>query len=411
MRRELFQFYDSGILKSAEPVRAVRREGSFLLVGAEKSPFRPASGGQPSDRGVISGDGFYAEVEDSFEDGGLIMHRCSRFSGSISEGQKVIFEVNSQLRRAYTLMHSGEHLLFACLKRVMGEHSLSVEIDKVSIGAEESSFFVRASSLNWNLMFEAEELANSIVKEGRAFRISYLAPQEALSDSDLRIKADRIKDEFVRRVEIVGVDASACTGTHVENTSELKLVLVTSLKSLGSSKFEIKFKVAEHAFREVFRHSRDFRRISALLGRSDSVFEDTLKLWNENRELKERHQQDLLRRISSITPERLFGISFYSETLEGEEQKVIVKGMSALCSKQAFVLLINRTGEEKANIYLMRSSDLDSDLLEFLNNTVFSLFSGKGGGNSGFVTAELKLRRDDERILREEVRSLILSLR
>jgi len=411
MKKSLFEIYDSGLLKMDIKVVSLKGNEKNLLIGSELSPFRPSSGGQPSDRGILFSDGFSAEVEDVYEDEGLIFHKCKKFSGSVKEGQILNAEVDADTRRKYTIMHSAEHLLFSCLKSVLKEKNLNIDIEKVSIGSEESAFFVNAESLNWNYMFEAEELANSIIREARPLRISYSGTEEALSDPGLRIKAHRIREDFVRRIEIEGIDASACTGTHVKNTSEILLILVTSLKSLGPSKFEVKFVAGPDALRKLFAQSREFRKVASLLGSSDSVFESVLRLWNENKKLRERHQQDTLKRIKSLPGERLFGITFYSETLEDEEQKAIVKGMSELCSKQAFALIINRKDERRAVIYLMRSKELDCDLLEFLNSTVFSMFSGRGGGNSGFVTAELEISREQEPLLIEEVRSLILSLK
>ena len=72
-------------------------------------------------------------------------------------------------------MHTAEHILFRSLKTYIP----NLELQKIKLGDEESSFFVFAPELNWELLFKAEELANSIVKEDRAVEERVISKKEA----------------------------------------------------------------------------------------------------------------------------------------------------------------------------------------------------------------------------------------
>jgi len=238
MRKELFEIYDSGITEMNAVITKTAKENSLLLITLDKTPFRPASGGQPTDFGIIENENFSAKVIDAVEKEGDVIHKCEVIQGAVSVGDKIIAKIDSKRRKNLMLMHSGEHLFFSCLKKTLEKKGISAEVDKVSIDEDESTLFVKAGSLNWYLVFEAEELANKIISEGKDVHIEY-AGKEALPELEkkgIRIKEERIKEGFIRVVEFSGTDISACTGTHVKNTSEIGTLKFESAENKGKGR-------------------------------------------------------------------------------------------------------------------------------------------------------------------------------
>ncbi|PIU30285.1 hypothetical protein COT07_01545 [Candidatus Woesearchaeota archaeon CG07_land_8_20_14_0_80_44_23] len=410
MKKEFFETYDSGITELPARVKKIAKEGSLTIITLDKTPFRPASGGQPTDFGTIENDSFSAKVVDTSEKEGEIIHKCKIVRGAVSVGNEVVARIDFKRRKSLMLMHSGEHLFFSCLKKVLGEKGIPAEVEKVAIGEQESALFVKASSLNWYLIFEAEELANKIISEARAVSVSYVRKEgiEELSKNGLRIKADRIKDGFIRVVEISGADLSACTGTHVKSTSQIGFFIATGLKAIGSGHFEIKFKAGEAARQELFSQARILRKEQALLGTNgEEAFQLMLKILDDKKRLEEKQQQALFERIANLRPESISGILFYSHSFENEEQKVIVKAASKLCNEKSVVALINRKEPGKATLYVMRSKELGLDMLSLLKDEILRQFPGKGGGNSSYATGEVEMTPEQENSFFDAVRAFI----
>jgi alanyl-tRNA synthetase len=410
MKKEIFEIYDSGIAELDATVTKTAKENSFLLITLDKTPLRPASGGQPTDFGIIENETFSAKVIDAVEKDGEAMHRCEVNKGTVSVGDKVAAKIDEKRRRNLTLMHSGEHLFFSCLKKTLEKKAMRAEVEKVSLDEEESTLFVKADSLNWYIVFEAEELANRIISEARDVSIQY-AGKEALPELEkkgIRIKEERIKEGFIRVVDFSGADLSACTGTHVKNTSEILCFVATDFKSIAPEKYEIKFRAGESARNELFAEARIQRKEQAVLGaKGEESFQLILKILEEKKNLEEKAQRALFDRIARIHPEKISGVSFYSQSFEAEEQKTIVKAASRLCDENGFAAFVNRKELNKAAIYLMRSKEIECDLLSFFKNEILKKFPGKGGGNESYVTGEVEIAPEQEEDFFDEIRSFV----
>jgi alanyl-tRNA synthetase len=402
MKKEIFEIYDSGIAELDAAVKSVSNEAGALIIVLDRTPFRPASGGQPTDFGTIENESFSAKVIDAFEKNGELMQRCEIVKGAVSAGDKVTARIDNKRRKNLTLMHSGEHLFFSCMKKILEKKGIFSEVEKVSLDEEESTLFVKAGSLNWYIVFEAEELANRIISEARDVSIQY-AGKEALPELEkkgIRIKEERIKEGFIRVVEFSGADLSACTGTHVKSTSEIMCFVATDFKSIAPEKYEIKFKTGESARNELFAEARIQRKEQTVLGaRGEEAFQLIIKILEAKKSLEEKHQKALYKRIEGLSPERINSVNFYSSSFDNEEQKAIVKAASKLCAENAVAAFINRKNERSATIYLMRSNELELNLLAFFKDEILARFPGKGGGNENYATGTIEASDDNEILL------------
>ncbi|MCX6709364.1 MAG: alanine--tRNA ligase-related protein [Candidatus Woesearchaeota archaeon] len=393
MKRELFEIYDSGITELDASVKSVSEENGAVLIILDKTPFRPASGGQPTDFGIIENESFSAKVIDAVEKEGEVIHRCEVAKGRVSPGDKVAAKIDGKRRKNLMLMHSGEHLFFSCLKKISEKEKKQIEVEKVNLSEEESNLFVKADSLNWYSIFQAEELANSIIDEEREVKVRYAEKKniEHFIEKGLRIKKERIAEDFVRVVEFSGIDLSACTGTHVKNTSEIKGIVATDFKNRGNGKFEIKFKAGLSSKPELFSESRIFRKIETLLCASgEDAFALIMKLIEEKNELKEKYHKILLESLLRLEPEKINGIKFYFAVLSDAEQKVLTKAASVLSQDKSLVSFINQREDGKINIMFMASKNLKADVLSFMNSEILSKFAGKGGGSENYSVAEIE---------------------
>jgi misacylated tRNA(Ala) deacylase len=91
-------------------------------------------------------------------------------------------------------------------------------------------------SMTRELVTVIEEAVNREVQAARDVRVQILPREEAFQIPDLiRTKINLLPPgiEYVRTVEIVGLDLQADGGTHVKNTAEVGVMHVVDYKSKG----------------------------------------------------------------------------------------------------------------------------------------------------------------------------------
>ena len=97
--------------------------GDKVEVVLDKTPFYVEAGGQVSDIGVISGDGWTIEVEAMRKPvGGFVVHIGEIVEGNPKVGETVSAEVDIDYRSSVTRNHTATHLLHAALRNNLGKH-------------------------------------------------------------------------------------------------------------------------------------------------------------------------------------------------------------------------------------------------------------------------------------------------
>src|SRR5205085_314029 len=90
---------------------------------SERTPFYGESGGQVGDKGVLEGNGFRVDIEDTQKPmPELIVHRGTVAEGELTVGARARFVVDRERRQAIRLNHSATHLVHWALRDVLGEH-------------------------------------------------------------------------------------------------------------------------------------------------------------------------------------------------------------------------------------------------------------------------------------------------
>jgi alanyl-tRNA synthetase len=97
--------------------------GDKIEVVLGQTNFYVESGGQVSDTGLIEGDGWAIEVEDTRRPiGGLIVHVGEVIEGHPQPGNTATATVDTQRRADIIRNHTGTHLLHAALRSRLGNH-------------------------------------------------------------------------------------------------------------------------------------------------------------------------------------------------------------------------------------------------------------------------------------------------
>ena len=232
---EILCYSDSYLKECKSKVMEVNDHGVVL----DQTIFYPGGGGQPSDNGKLI-----------LENNEYLVKGVKRIDGQIVhliEGAKP--EINSEVDsiidwdKRYKLMrtHTALHILCGVIWR---DYSASVTGGDMKPLAGRMDFELEEMSADFSK--EVEEKINIEVSEKRNIKVYQLPREEAFQIPDLiRTKINLLPKgiEFVRIVDIQGLDLQADGGTHVHNTSEVGYIKMIGHESKGKSNKRLRIEV------------------------------------------------------------------------------------------------------------------------------------------------------------------------
>ncbi|WNM28661.1 alanine--tRNA ligase [Demequina capsici] len=236
-----------GILKDGVPV-PVGVEGDTLEVVLPQTPFYAESGGQDSDAGVIRAANATLEVVDVQKPiKGLVVHTVKVVEGEVAVGDAVSAEVDADWRLGARQAHSGTHLIHAALREVLGPEALQS-------GSYNKPGYLRldfawSQALSTETRSEIEEVTNRAIRNDLPVSWQYMTLSEAKTWGAVALFGETYDDSNVRVVQIGGPwSRELCGGTHVEHSSQVGMVAVSTESSVGSGARRIEAFVGFEAF-------------------------------------------------------------------------------------------------------------------------------------------------------------------
>ncbi len=207
----------------------------------DRTAFYPGGGGQPCDTGKLTVAGREIPLVKVKKGPEGAWH----FLGSEEPLPAVGTAVSGKIdwERRYSLMrtHTALHILCGVVFRDYGAQVTGGDMDPLN-GRMDFEF----ETMHADLVGAIEEAVNREVAAGRDIRVQILPREEAFQIPDLiRTKINLLPPgiEYVRTVEIVGLDLQADGGTHVHNTAEVGKMKIVDYKSKGKINKRIYLKV------------------------------------------------------------------------------------------------------------------------------------------------------------------------
>jgi misacylated tRNA(Ala) deacylase len=205
----------------------------------DRTAFYPQSGGQPSDLGRLrKGDEIFSLLSAEPEEG-RIVHVVHR--EGLKPGDRVHGELDWERRYRFMRSHTACHILSAMIFRETGAKITGNQIDLLR-----SRVDFNLENFDKAKMSEYVEQTNRVIKEDRPVGIGFFSRSEALSMHDIvRLAMDVPDREEIRVVEIEGIDAQACGGTHVMHTGEIKGIKMIKAENKGRSNRRVYFSLED----------------------------------------------------------------------------------------------------------------------------------------------------------------------
>lgn len=226
---ELLYQVDSYLQSFQAVVAAVDETNRAVLL--ERTAFYPGGGGQPYDTGTLLAGDLHLPVLRPRKAAEGVWHTIGGDGPLPAAGQVVDGTIDWPRRYSLMRTHTAMHILCGVVFRDFGAQVTGGDMEPLD-GRMDFEF----ESLSRELVSVIEDAVNREVQAARAVRTSILPRDEAFQIPDLiRTKINLLPPgiEFVRTVEIVGLDLQADGGTHVRNTAEVGRMRIADYKSKG----------------------------------------------------------------------------------------------------------------------------------------------------------------------------------
>lgn len=291
-------------IQKAEP-------GDKIEVLLPDTPFYVEAGGQVSDTGKIistSGEKWEIRVEGMrMPASGVIVHLGEVILGNPTIGDRAFAQVDIQRRLDTMRNHTATHLLHAELRSVLGDHARQagslVAPDRLRFD------FTHPEAVTKEQLHEIEAGVNKNIFRNYALNIVFKPLQVAIDEGATALFGEKY-GETVRTITI-GEEApfsyELCGGTHVSETADIGIFLITSESSVGAGLRRIEAVTGHGAYELVQQRFTLLEEVARLVETSpERVVNKTENLLYQLDEV--RKQVSILRReMNSQEFEQLIG--------------------------------------------------------------------------------------------------------
>lgn len=217
----------------------------------DKTPFYATSGGQKGDNGTLQDQKNIAYIKEAKKIGNLFVHYISKVEGELQFGQKIMAKINTESRELRTLNHSATHLMHQALKNILGN----------AVTQKGSNVDVKGFTFDFNLnramtgeeLAKTEKLVNFYIDQACATKVQTMDLEDAKKSGAAALFGEKYEQQ-VRVVSMGDLESSdqpysieLCGGTHVKNSRDIELFIITSEKSIASGIRRIEAKTFNEA--------------------------------------------------------------------------------------------------------------------------------------------------------------------
>lgn len=220
------------IIREGEPALSLAK-GEIGTVILDRTTFYAESGGQHADAGHLIGDGVVVEVLDVQRPvKGLVAHKVRVTDGELVVDTPVEAKVDPSWRRDARQAHSGTHVVHAALREVLG--SSATQSGSFNRPGYLRLDFSWGQALSQQARLDVEQVSNRAVRDDLPVAVRYMSLAEAKQEGALALFGETYGDS-VRVVDIGGPwSRELCGGTHVDSSSQIGPLAITSEASVGS---------------------------------------------------------------------------------------------------------------------------------------------------------------------------------
>ncbi|HUD19825.1 MAG TPA: alanyl-tRNA editing protein [Patescibacteria group bacterium] len=187
----------------------------------DETVFYPMGGGQPTDQGALTSDGWTGKVYQALMKEGEIWHYIESPTAPTA-GMKVHGVIDWDRRYRHMKIHSGGHVVdFAMF--LLGYSPKTLMPMKGDHGKK--PFIVYQGTLGRDIKQELEAKANELIVKKIAFVTAFM-PLEELQKEAIYLQPGLPSNKPLRKLTLTGIGSVADGGTQVADTSEVGHITV-----------------------------------------------------------------------------------------------------------------------------------------------------------------------------------------
>lgn len=212
-------------------------EGKYIVL--EDTIFYPNAGGQPYDTGkLIRDDGKEFEVIFVGKFSDEISHEVSGEGLSVGDSVKCILDWDRRYKnmRMHTAAHVISRVMFNEFMATTSGNQLDVEKSRIDFKFDE---------FDKEKVFAVFDKINEIISNGAIVEKSFMDREDALKIEGFAAPSPHlmIEDDILRVVNIKGIDAQPCGGTHLDDIKEIGRVEFVKADNKGKNNRRISYRL------------------------------------------------------------------------------------------------------------------------------------------------------------------------
>jgi len=350
-------------------VQSIDGKGWVLL---DKTPFYAESGGQTGDAGTLNTD---VKVLDTRK---FLEMNLSEVQGKLSVGDEVEAVVDNS-RIEIEKHHSATHLLHAALRDVLGDHI--AQAGSLNDDKRLRFDFSHPQAMTAEEVAKVEAWVNDKVLRAIARKTEVMSADAAKNSGAIALFGEKYGDE-VRVVSFEGDSIELCGGTHVDNTSQIGLFMITKESGVSAGVRRIEA-ICGNAAREAVNALRDeLNEIKSELKNQNPIAGIT-KLKEQVKTLKGELASALSSSQKELSAVEVNGVNVMVEEVENGDIKAMIDEFKNKYENIA-VMLFMKKGDK---VMLAAGSKNTPIKAGDWIKTIAPIVGGGGGGRPDFAQA------------------------
>ncbi|XP_056403587.1 alanyl-tRNA editing protein Aarsd1-B-like isoform X1 [Hyla sarda] len=352
----------------------------------------PEGGGQPDDRGFI---------------GDVPVHRVTRqgpdavhfVSSPLDPGSQVLVRIDWSRRFDHMQQHSGQHLITAIADSLYGFKTTSWEL-----GRQRSSIELDTATMTNHQVEAVEQLVNEKIRQ----RVPVIVRVISTEDPEFnQVRSRGLPDDHagpVRIIDIEGVDANMCCGTHVANLSDLQVIKILGTEKGKKNKTNLIFIAGERVLKYAARSYSVEKSLTALLKNGPEEHIEAVEKLQKSVKSLQKNNLTLLRDLAVLSaqsfknnPDRSKLFSLHRKEGDNEFMNIIANEIGA----EDTVVFLTVGDEKTCGLFLLSGPP---EIIDQVGPRAANILDGKGAGKKGRFQGKankMSQRGEVERLLRE----------
>ena len=350
-------------------VQNIDGKGWVLL---DKTPFYAESGGQTGDTGALNTD---VKVLDTRK---FLDMNLSEVKGKLSVGDEVEAAVDHS-RIEIEKHHSATHLLHAALRDILGDHI--AQAGSLNDDKRLRFDFSHPQAMTVEEIAKVEAWVNDKVLRAIARKTEVMSADAAKNSGAIALFGEKYGDE-VRVVSFEEDSIELCGGTHVDNTSQIGLFMITKESGVSAGVRRIEA-ICGNAAREAVNALRDeLNEIKSELKNQNPILGIT-KLKEQVKTLKGELASALSSSQKELSAVEVNGVNVIVEEIENGDIKAMIDEFKNKYENIA-VMLFMKKGDK---VMLAAGSKNTPIKAGDWIKTIAPIVGGGGGGRPDFAQA------------------------